>query len=184
MRKNKVLILSLIILAIPFILFIYINIFIKVSKLKTEKIVVEFKEKFLEQRLEIASDNILNLVKMEIDGNDYIGVVNVVSDNLLLPVESKCNNSFLNIKGACNYSNNSLVILGTNLNNSFSSFKQYNIGDEISFTNTLGWTFRYKIEKIKRFNKLDSLLQYDDDLIIVIKNYYGMEYVFLLCEAY
>ena len=184
MRKNKLLIMAIIILSIPLTLFIYLNIAININKIKNERIITKFNDFFSEQTLEVVDDNKFYFSNIEINGTDYIGVINITRYNLLLPVESKCNNYFPNIKAACNYSKDSLVILGTNLSNSFSNFKSYNMEDEITFTNTLGKTFQYKIEKIKRINSLDNLSGHNDDLIIVIKNYYDMEYVLLLCKAY
>ena len=52
------------------------------------------------------------------------------------------------------------------------------------FTNMLGQTFKYKITKIKRINNLDKLTEYKEDLIIIIKNYYNIEHILLICNSH
>lgn len=184
MKKNKLLTCAIIILTIPLLLFIYINITTNINLYINEKVIITFNKTFSEQTLEIADNYSNPLPKIEIEGTDYVGVINIVKENLLLPVESKCSEALLNIKSACHYSNDNLIILGTTLKDSFFSYREYNKDDKITFTNTLGKTYQYKINKIKRINNLNKLSQYNSDLIIVIKNYYDMEYILLLGNAY
>lgn len=187
MKLNKyILICSIIILFTSLSIFLYINIIIDKNINKNEKVLDIFNNIFTKQNLEVSLENINNLPKLQIEDTDYIGIISIPKDNLLIPVESKCNNYLIDIQLGCiyNYSNNSFVVLGTNLKNSFSSYKMYDIDDTIMFTNMLGQTFKYKIKNIKRINELNDFLQYNEDFIIAIKNYYDMEYVLFICESY
>ena len=60
----------------------------------------------------------------------------------------------------------------------------YDINDNINFTNMLGYTFQYRINKIKRIDSLSELLEYEEELLVVIKDYYAMEYIVFMCNPY
>lgn len=168
----------IIVISISLILFLRVNIYI--NRNKNEKFLETYNSIFRKQNL--VFEQKLNLPKIEYNGTDYIGVINILKDDLLLPIQSKCNNSFISIKSVCNYSNEPFVILGTNLKDSFYSYNNYDINDIVVFTNTLGNTYQYRIKKIERINDLNNINNYDEDLIIIIKNYYSLEYTLFICE--
>lgn len=168
----------IIVISISLILFLRVNIYI--NKNKNEKFLETYNSIFRKQNL--VFEQKLNLHKIEYNGTDYIGVINILKDDLLIPIQSKCNNSFISIKSVCNYSNEPFIILGTNLKDSFYSYKKYDINDIVVLTNTLGNTYQYRIKKIERIDNLNNINNYDEDLIIVIKNYYSLEYILFICE--
>jgi len=170
------------IIIISLILFILINIYINLSVFKNQEVVNIFSNIFLKQNLGVYSQYKNDFSRIEINNKDYIGLINI--NNVSLPIEATCANSFINFKSACSYLKEDFVILGTNLKNSFNNYKLYNVNDLLIFYDGLGNSFQYKINSIKRINKLYELSKYDEDLIIVIKNYYNLEYVLLLCELY
>ena len=178
--------LSLIILAITLGLYIYLNIKINIYINTNEQVLTKLNNLILENNQVLAPSDEYNstLPKIEIDNTDYVGILSLPTYKVLLPIQSKCNNSFLSIESSCTYSSNPLIILGTNLKNSFTSYKLYNLNDEVTFTNTLGQTFQYKISKITRIDTLQSLSKYNDDLIIIIKNYYDVKYIIICCDSY
>ena len=179
MKKVYIIFPSIIlIISISLILFLRIN--ININKNQNEKFLETYNSIFRKQNL--VFEQKLNLPKIEYNGTDYIGVVNILKDNLLVPIQSKCNNSFISIKSVCNYSNKPFIILGTNLKDSFYSYKNYDINDIVVFINTLGNTYQYRIKKIERINDLNSIDSYDEELIIIIKNYYSLEYTLFICE--
>ena len=168
----------IIVISISLILFLRVNIYI--NKNKNEKFLETYSSIFKKQNL--VFEQKLNLPKIEYNSTDYIGVINILKDDLLLPIQSECNNLFISVKSVCNYSNEPFIILGTNLKDSFYSYKNYDINDIVVFTNTLGNTYQYRIKKIERINNLNSIDSYDEELIIVIKNYYSLEYTLFICE--
>lgn len=180
--KKITLISAVIILSISLSLFIFLNIKININNNLNEKIVKEFGNFFSEKDLEIADNNELKIPVFELNSTDYIGIINIEKFDIIIPVESKCNNSFMNIQSACNNSSQSFTILGTTFKDSFKSVKLYNVNDDIAFTNALGQTYQYKIKKIKRVSNLNDFSLYMGDLIIGIKNYYDMEYILLICD--
>jgi len=179
--KKYIQVISSILLLIIICIFLFININI-IKNIKINKKVIDiFNNIFTIQNIEISNEFINPII--EIDNIDYLGIINIPSNNLLLPIENNCNNFYLDIKSGCKYLNNFFIILGTNLKDSFYSYKSYNIFDTISFTNTLGKTFEYKINNIKRINNLNSLSLYNGELILVIKDYYSLEYTLFICNS-
>lgn len=63
---------------------------------------------FTIQNIEISNEFINPII--EIDNIDYLGIINIPSNNLLLPIENNCNNFYLDIKSGCKYLNNSFII--------------------------------------------------------------------------
>ena len=173
---------SIIILFVSFSIFIFLNIKIDKNINKNKQVLNTFNMIFSKQSLDISFEN--NLPKLQINRTDYIGIINISKNKLSLPIENKCNNSFINIQSACNYSNKSFIILVTNLKDSFSSYKLYDVGNTITFTNMLGNIFQYKIKSIERINNLNNVNNYNEDLIIIIKNYYDMKYILFICDFY
>lgn len=182
--KKKILICAIIILLITLSIFLFINININKNIKTNTKVLDILNDIFENNKLENLNEFKNDLPKLQIEGTDYVGIINIPKYNLLLPIESKCNNSIINIQSTCKYSSNSLIILGTNLKDSFPLFKSYNVEDSLSFTNMLGETYQYEIKKIKRIKNLKNISQYNEDLIIVIKNYYDMEYILFICNSY
>lgn len=182
--KKIILGFSITILFITISIFIFLQITVSINKSNNQKVVETFNKTILEQDLALADEYDNNLPKLEINDTDYLGIINIPAYNLSLPLESKCQNTLLNNSGACTYSIDSLIILGTTLRDSFYNYKLYNVFDQITFTNTLGQTFQYKIDKIKRVDKLENISLYNEDLIIAIKDYYAMKYILLVCNLY
>lgn len=172
-----------VIFSVSLSIFVFINVNVVENINKNQEVVDSFENIFSYQDFDTVLEYESVFPKMEIDVKDYIGVINVSKSGLLLPVLSRCDNNIINIQSACSYSNESLVILGSNLKNSFVSFREYDVDDIIMFTNTLGQTFQYEVKEIKRIDKL-SEISIVGDLVIVIKNYYDMEYVVFICDFY
>ena len=164
-------------------LFIILNININNNIDNNKQVLKKLNSMFLSVDIALFDEK-LDLVNLEVNNIDYIGTIKIEKYNLLLPVKSICNNSYLSIESACTYSKSPLIILGTNLKDSLKNFKVYNEGDKVLFTNTLGTGVYYKIKDIIVLDNIDDILNYNEDLIIAIKNYYNMEYTLLICEVY
>lgn len=180
--KRYLLFSSILFILIPSIIFMFLNIKINKNIKINNEVLYIFNSIFKNNEFNIYNKNI-NLSKMDIQGIDYVGVIETQKDPNI-PIESKCNKKILEIKSACYYSNEPFIILVTNLNDSFKNYELYEIEEIINFKDTQGITSQYRIKKIKRTNKLRNIKQYNADLIIAIKNYYKLEYILFLCEFY
>lgn len=182
--KKILFITSITILFITILLFIIFQINISINKYNNKKVVETFNKTIKEQELAPSYEYDNNLAKLEINDTDYIGVLNITNYNLSLPIESKCQKNIIKDVSTCLYSKKNLIILGSNLRNSFLDYKKYSINDKITFTNTLGQIFQYEVNKIERISNLEDISIYKKDLIIAIKDYYSMNYILLLCDIY
>jgi len=184
MRVRKYILISAFIIIFGlFSIFLFINIMVNKNIDNNLEVISIFNNLFpMENKIESLEFN-SNLTNLEIDGKDYVGIINIYDNKLVLPVLDKCSNKFINIESACRYTNDGLVILGTNLNDSFSSYKLYDEGDHIIFTNMLGQNYEYKIDEIKRVNKINNI-SFDGDLVIIVKDYYNMEYILFISNFY
>lgn len=88
---------------------------------------------------------------MNIDGSDYVGIIQVPSGNIKLPVYSHWDESCA-MCVPCRYSgsiyNDDLIIGGQNDNNSLGFLTSLNIGDTITFTDMLGRVYSYKVGSV------------------------------------
>lgn len=166
---------GLIILFISLSLILYLNINIYLSLYKNKEVVNIFNSFFQNNTSNINKYNQGNFSVIEINNTDYIGIINI--KDLSIPIESICSN-----KSNCNFSTGPFIILGTNLNNSFSNYKLYKVNDSFEFINSLGDVYKYKIKSIKRINKLKLIEENNEYLIIIINDYYNLEYILLICE--
>lgn len=178
--KKLLISLSIIILTVSIILIVYLNIKVSLNKRKNDKFLEIYNQVFVDNDFNYSDD--LSFPVLEMNGNNYIGVINTLKDNLLIPIESSCNNLFTSIKSMCKYYDENFTIMGTNLKDSFNFYKKYDVNDKIIFINNLGSAFEYRIKAIKRISKLNNIKNYNEDLIIVIKDYYSLEYILFICE--
>ena len=184
MKKN-IFICSIIILSLSLSLFIYLNIKINIESNNNKLVIEEFNNIYDYTNFDYAVESITNTANLEINGTNYIGIITIENEKMSLPIKHNCNSNILNNTTTCKYNSNPFILLGTNLKNSFNSYKSYNINDKVIFTNTLGEKYLYKIEKIKRVEEINEISQYNDaSLIIVVKNYYDMNYVLFICDTY
>ncbi|HAB94336.1 MAG TPA: sortase [Lachnospiraceae bacterium] len=81
-----------------------------------------------------------------IDGYDYIGILEIPSENLTLPVMSEWDYTRLKISPCLftgSYYSNDMVICGHNFARHFSPIKWMDIGEDVYFTNVEGMTIHY-----------------------------------------
>ena len=182
MKKN-IFICSMIILSLSLSNLIIINIKINIDSNNNKLVIEEFNNIYDYTNLDYSTELIKETANLEINGIDYVGIITIENEILSLPIKSNCNNNILNNTTTCKYNGNPFILLGTNLKNSFSSYKNYNINDKVIFTNTLGEKYLYKIEKIKRVDDLKNISQHNySDLIIIVKDYYDLNYILFICK--
>ena len=158
-------------------IFICLNVVININKDRNNKVLDIFNSVW-DSSIDVGFDGMDRLPKMEIDEVDYIGVIKIGDYEVLFPVESNCQI----LSSVCRYSSKKFIILGNNLKSSFYNYELYGVGDVVIFINTLGEEFRYRISKIDRVRKIEEISNDKDDLVVVVKNYYSMEYMFFRCK--
>lgn len=89
---------------------------------------------------------------VEIDGNSYIGVLDIPALGLTLPVMSEW--SYPNLRTApCRYAGSAykdnLVIAAHNYSTHFGQIKNLTVGDQVSFTDVDGNVFLYTVAEVQ-----------------------------------
>lgn len=106
------------------------------------------------------------MATVEIDGNAYIGVLEIPSLSVTLPVMKEWSYPKLKI-APCLYSGsaylNNMVIAGHNYRGHFAELKNLQYGDEIRFTDTDGNEFLYTVEEIEFLKPTDVEQMTDSD---------------------
>lgn len=111
----------------------------------------------------------MEMPRLEIDGHDYIGVLEIPSLELSLPVMSDWDYDKLKI-APCRYSGsaykNSLVIAAHNYAQHFGQLSSLSYGDEITFTDLDGNLFRYEVLEIETLqpHAIDYMEDYNPGL--------------------
>lgn len=94
----------------------------------------------------------LPMPEREIDGQSYIGVLDIPALGLSLPIISTWSYPGLQI-APCRYSGSAylenLVIAGHNYRSHFASLTQLQPGDAVTFTDMDGTVFRYKVDSLE-----------------------------------
>ena len=111
-----------------------------------------FREENSDLVLNVDDRKIKGMPTEEIDGNRYIGVLEIPSLNLSLPVMYNWNYSQLRIS-PCRYSGSyytdDLVICGHNYRTHFSPLKSLRPGDEVFFVTVMGERLPYVVSNIE-----------------------------------
>lgn len=147
---------------------------------KIEKILPERNAGIIEQRTN--SD----MPALEIDGTDFIGLLELPGRNISLPVSNSWGNKDFGYRPA-RYTGSiydgTLVIGGRYEAGNFDFADKLDIGEEITFTDMTGGVFRYTVEKITHSDnaKTETLTGGDGELTLFVKK----ESTFLLihCRA-
>ena len=173
--KKILFILSIILLSMSLGLFLFIKINIK-NNINDNKNVINEIKKMIDFN---SYTNEINLPSVEINNENYIGVLNIPKYNLVFSVKKRCDNF---VESLCGINSDKLHFKGSNLKDSVSIYKELNVNDEITFTNMLGNTYKYNIENIIRLKEIKNIDKYNNKMVLIIKDYYQMEYVVFICE--
>jgi sortase A len=121
------------------------------------------------------------------DGNDYIGVLELYSLNIELPIMSEC--SYPNLRIApCRYSGSpylsNMVIAGHNYSNHFGRLSDMKIGDEVEFIDVDGNKFDYTVADIEVLQPLavKEMTESEWDLTLFTCTIDGANRIAVRCE--
>jgi len=122
-----------------------------------------------------------------IDGGTYIGILSIPALDLSLPVSSAWSYPLLR-KSPCCYQGSvltgDLIIAGHNYRSHFGSLKLLNIGDEVLFTDTDGYEYRYTVSGVETLGGKDvaGMNAGDWDLTLFTCTYGGAGRVVVRCR--
>ena len=136
-----------------------------------------FEEKQEEQLQDENQEPIENVASININGNNYIGIVYIpILDNLALPVIDECNKVNLKIS-ICKYSGSiesgNFVIAGHNYKASFGKLSKLAIGNIAYFKDANGAVYKYKCKAIEVLtpNQVEKMNTGDWDLTLFTCTY-------------
>ena len=107
----------------------------------------------------------MEMPTLEVEGNAYIGVLDIPVLGLSLPVLSEW--SYPNLRVApCRYSGSAsegaFVLAGHNYRSHFGTLRELQPGDTLTFTDTLGDVFSYRVEEVEVLAPTDVAQMLDE----------------------
>lgn len=124
---------------------------------------------------------------LELDGNQYIGTLELASMGITLPVMSEWSYPKLKLS-PCRFSGSiyqdDLIIAGHNYSSHFACLKAMNVGDEIIFTDAEGCEFSYRVSAQQLLGpmEIEELKTGDWDLTLFTCTIGGKYRVCVRCE--
>ena len=160
------------------------------EELRAEIPVPEERPEVEEPGEEVIPDYLLDpgreMPAVEVDGSRYIGVLEVPSLGLELPVMETW--SYPNLRVApCRYSGSAyqddMIVAAHNYKTHFGQLKELRPGDEVRFTDTEGNVFRYAVAELETLGKYDveEMTSGDWDLTLFTCTYGGQSRVTVRC---
>lgn len=128
------------------------------DQLQTESIIEEYEETYIEDDIQL----------IEIEGEFYIGILNIPSLELELPINNEWSEKKLT-ESACRYSgdfSNSMVICAHNYKTHFGRISNLQIGDKLSITDAKGEEHWYVVET--------SIILKGTDTDVMVNNPYDL----------
>lgn len=122
-----------------------------------------------------------------IDGQDYIGLLDISSLELQLPVIRQWSDSLLKI-APCRYSGSpymdNLIIAGSNYKSHFGKIKNLRVGDRVIFTDLDGNVFLYEVTELNILTSpsLEQMIREECDLYLFTSTAAGQNQVIVCCE--
>ena len=123
---------------------------------------------------------------IEIDGNGYVGVLEITSKELVLPVMSEWSYPKLKIS-PCRYSGsvykNDMIICAHNYESHFGTLKSLAQGEQIKFTDVDGNIFLYEVSELEILDPYatEEIVSGDWDLTLFTCTYGGQNRVTVRC---
>lgn len=120
---------------------------------------------------------------MNIDGNDYIGIIEVPSRNVKLPVYSNWDEKAVR-SVPCRYSGSvydlTLIIGGTGMNGGFDFLTTLEKGEKVIFTDMTGREYDFKVDSV--FHRQNFDLNDDGGLFLFSYMDDVSKYIFVKCR--
>lgn len=123
---------------------------------------------------------------MEIDGTDFIGLLELPSRNVKLPVASKWSGSDMAFRPARYLGSaydGTLIIGGKYESGNFDFADKIDAGEEITFTDMTGKSFRYTVDKISHSDNAETETLTDGDYALELFVKKENTFLIIRCEA-
>ncbi len=187
MRKRYFLIAGIVLLVLGLALLVALQIFASLGEDKSRE-TVEKMAALLPQRSQgvVGMYSDLNMPILEIDGEDYVAMLEIPSFSITLPVANQWDRNELfdspaRFYGSCY--DQSLVIGGVDRSYQFSFCDKIENGALIIVTDMTGAQFRYEVTCVERSDRAESqwLIGGDHGLTLFCRDTYSMEYIAVRC---
>ena len=131
-------------------------------------------------------ENGSNMPAREINGRDYVALIDIPAYDLTLPVADKWDSSKLHsspIRFSGSAYDNTLVIGGSDNEGQLSFCDKIENNTEITVTDMTGAEYQYKVSRVDRSRSADAdwLSSAEYDLTLFCKDTYSMEYIAVRC---
>ena len=123
---------------------------------------------------------------LSLDGKDFIGIIEMPSHNLSLPVCAEWGNES---KYPCKFSGSiydkSLQIGATSQKGQYDFYREISVGDAVLYTDMSGKRYSFTVTDLKYRKHADqsALTEKPSDLTLFIKNIYDFEYLIVFCTV-
>ena len=124
---------------------------------------------------------------VSVEGNEYIGVLEIPCIGTMFPILENLSDEQLKIapcryKGS--YLNDTMILAGHNYREGFGIIKQLEIGDVVTFTDTIGNTIKYRVSNVEIIEgtNVEAMEEGEDwDLTLFSCTYGGQERYTVRC---
>ena len=162
------------------------------SRQALEEIIVEAQDnQQITENQNVTPDYLINpemdMPKIEVNQNYYIGYLQIPSLNLELPILSELSYDNLNI-APCRYKGSAyldnMIIAAHNYQSHFGTLSELSLGDEIIFTDIDGNIFLYEVADFEnlRGTQVEDMLNSDWELTLFTCTYGGASRVTVRCK--
>lgn len=108
-----------------------------------------------------------------VNGHSYIGVLEIPSVNIDVPILDKCTDDNLKVSPCLyygNYLSETMILAGHNYKGGvhFNNLKKVKIGDDVTFTSSVGIKYTYTVTRIEELkpNEVDRMIEDKSDLTL------------------
>ncbi len=127
---------------------------------------------------------------LDLDGIEWIGLLEIPSLEIELPVSRDCNYDYMK-SGLCRYSGNAargdMIVCGHNYKSFLQNLSDISEGDEVYFTDCSGRTYKYEVSEVQLIGGWDRDELFDDaddwQLTVFTCNYSGYSRFVVRCVA-
>lgn len=124
---------------------------------------------------------------LDIDGTDFVGIIEVPLYERTLPICGKWNSSQV-ADYPCRYMGSmydgSLIVGGSDNEGQFDFATQISVYDNVFVTDTTGLRYKYEVSEIKRTKDVstENLDGMDAHLVLFARNTYSLDYTVICCK--